>query len=201
MAGVIEVVAGVVGGLAMATCVIVVVRVVQLRRRRQRQAQLGLGADERRFKRRLEQSIAEVDNIFADDEDDDDDDDDDEEAAAGGGGGGDLEDEGLDEEDREQLKLIEAEAATSPKKKSCEWCGVVCWAGARGRSARATWPRLVATPGRHSCLLLHPVPARAATTSPSRVKGAAAAPLPASSSAPATDEETAALAGPASAKR
>jgi multidrug resistance efflux pump len=61
------------------------VRVVQQRRRRQRQAQLGLGADERRFKRRLEQSIAEVDNIFADDEDDDEDGDDEE---GGGGGGG-----------------------------------------------------------------------------------------------------------------
>jgi len=117
-APVLEIVAGVVGGLAMAACVVGAVRFVQQRRRRARQAQLGLGADERRFKRRLEQSIAEVDNIFADD--DDDDDDEDEDNGGDQGAAGELDGE-LDDEDREQLKLIEAERSKgSPKKKSSE---------------------------------------------------------------------------------
>ena len=118
-APVLEIVAGVVGGLAMAACVVGAVRFVQQRRRRARQAQLGLGADERRFKRRLEQSIAEVDNIFADD-DDDDDEDEDEDNGGDQGAAGELDGE-LDDEDREQLKLIEAERSKgSPKKKSSE---------------------------------------------------------------------------------
>lgn len=81
----------------MATCVVVIVRVVQLRRKRRRAVELGMDADERRFKRRLEQSIQEVDDIFAEDDEDDDD--------------GDLDDDvGLSGQEREQLKLIEAEA-------------------------------------------------------------------------------------------
>lgn len=83
----------------MATCVILGVRQVQKRKRQRRAMELGLDMDERRFKRRLEAAVAEVDDIFADDDDEDEDA---------------LEDEGLTGAEREQLKLLEAEAAKTP---------------------------------------------------------------------------------------
>lgn len=93
-----EMVAGIVGGLLMAACVIGLVRVVQLRRRRRRAAELGMGADERRFKRRLERQLQEVDDLFGDADEEEDDD-----------GGDDLEGAELDEEDVENLQLLEQE--------------------------------------------------------------------------------------------
>lgn len=82
----------------MAVCVVLIVRTVQKRTRQRRAMELGLDMDERRFKRRLEAAVAEVDDIFADDDDDV------------------LEDEGLTGAEREQLKLLEAEASKTPSR-------------------------------------------------------------------------------------
>ena len=89
-----EILAGVGGGLCMAACCMLGLRVWQARRNARRAAAQGLDADERRFKRRLERQIQEVDDIFGDDLEE--------------GSPGDVE---LDAREQEQLRLVEAEVA------------------------------------------------------------------------------------------
>ena len=127
-----EILAGIVGGLVMAACVIGLVRVVQIRRRRRRAVELGMDADERRFKRRLERQMQEIDDIFGDVDEED------EEA-------GELEGGELDETEVEQLKLLEQEierkggaSAGTPSSSSSSAVG----AGAKSPSKGEKWRAL-----------------------------------------------------------
>ena len=94
MASIAEIV-GIVVGVLLILFLLLCCCGLLLRARRRRRALMGgaapgLDADERRFKRRLEQSMQEIDDIFEN-------------------GDGDGDEHALDSDDIEQLQLLEAE--------------------------------------------------------------------------------------------
>ena len=89
MATILEVVGIVFGVLVFLCCCGVLVRLLQIRRRRRRLqgGAGGLDGEERRFQRRLEQQMQEIDTIFENED----------------------EEHALDSDDIENLQLLEAE--------------------------------------------------------------------------------------------